>query len=195
MMASRKSEEGVSRPKQKKTKQIGMKHLLIAGVGIVLVVVLALLLFGGGGGRKKPTTARRARTDSLSESVSIRKPKRSTARRAARVTEAKRDEERARRRAERLQRKEETRVSGKRTSRSSRGGYSSGSGTRVTSSPNELRAIIDDGTGSRTALVGERRLRAGDDIEGRRIVEVSGDGVKVEYRQSTYMVKVGQKVY
>ncbi|MBN2465870.1 hypothetical protein JXD38_09660, partial [candidate division WOR-3 bacterium] len=128
------------------------------------------------------------------ESGTVQKPKRSPARRAARAATAKRDEERAKRRAEKQQRREETRASGGRTTRSSRGGYTSG-GARSTGSPTELRAIIDDGTGSRTALVGERRLRAGDDIEGRRIVEVSGDGVKVEYRQNTYSVKVGQKVY
>jgi hypothetical protein len=43
--------------------------------------------------------------------------------------------------------------------------------------------------------VGERRLKAGDDVEGHRIVEVSGDGVKVEYRQSQYTVRVGEKIY
>jgi hypothetical protein len=45
------------------------------------------------------------------------------------------------------------------------------------------------------ALVGERRLKAGDDVEGRRIVEVTGEGVKVEYRQNTYTVRVGEKIY
>jgi hypothetical protein len=194
MMASRQSEEGVSRPRQKKTKQIGMTQVILAGVGIVVVVLLAILLFGGGG-KKKPATTRRASTDTLSETGYAQKSKKPAARRAVRPALAKREEERAKRRAEKLQRREETRASGKRTSRSSTGGYVSGGASRATSNPTELRAIIDDGTGTRTALVGERRLRAGDDIEGRRIVEVSGDGVKVEYRQNTYSVKIGQKVY
>jgi len=192
MTASRKSEEGVSRPKQKKTKQIGMTQLLIAGVGVVLVIVLALLLFGGGG--KKPAAKPKASADSLGESGYAQKPKRAAVHRAARAAVAKRDEERAKRRAEKLERREEARASGGRTTRTPTGGYVSG-GTRVATAPSELRAIIDDGSGTRAALVGERRLRAGDDIEGRRIVEVSNDGVKVEYRQSTYTVKVGQKVY
>jgi len=93
-----------------------------------------------------------------------------------------------------MQRRQETKVSGGRTSRSSSGGYSSG-GSRAASSPNQLRAILTDNAGSRTALVGERRLKAGDDVEGRRIVEVTTEGVKVEYRQNTYTVKVGQKIY
>jgi hypothetical protein len=191
MTPSRKSEEGMSRPRQKKTRQIGLTQVLLVGVGIVFVIVLAVVLFGGGA-KKQPAAARRAATDSLGESSYTRKPKRSTARRTARPAAARRDEERAKRRAERLQRKEETRASGGRTSRSSSGGFASGA--RATST-NELRGIIDDGSGARVALVGERRLKTGDDIEGRRIVEISGDGVKVEYRQSTYSVKVGQKVY
>jgi hypothetical protein len=112
----------------------------------------------------------------------------------ARAPRAGRDEERAKRREERLKQKQEAR--GGRTGRSSSGGYSRGNASSGSSAdPSQLRAILTDGAGSRFALVGERRFKSGDDIEGRRILEVSGDGIKMEYRQNTYTVKVGQKVY
>ena len=103
--------------------------------------------------------------------------------RPTRITAGERgQEEKGRvRREERLQRRQEARASGR--------------SARTSSSPNQLRAILTDNTGSRTALVGGRRLKAGDDVEGRRIVEVSAEGVKVEYRQKTYTVRVGEKVY
>jgi len=190
-MASRKSEAGVSRPKQKPPMQIGITQLVLAGVAIVAVIVLALLLFGG---RGKKSAAPRLRTVAANEESGARAPRRGSAR-AARTRNVKRDEERAKLREERLKRRQEARSSGGRTSRSPSGGFTSGGSARAASAPNELRAILTDNTGARTALVGERRLRAGDDIEGRRIVEVSGDGIKVEYRQNTYTVRVGEKVY
>jgi len=197
-MASKKSEAGTQRPKQKSGKQLGMMQFVLIGVGVIVVIVVALLLSGGGG---KKAAAPRAKTAAADTGTygSARKP-------VARVTSQreKRNEERAKLREERLQRKLAARASedrttrtasGGRTKRTSSGGFSSGGSTRSASTPNQLRAILTDDAGSRTALVGERRLRAGDDVEGRRIVEVSGDGVKVEYRQNTYTVRVGDKIY
>jgi len=198
MMASKKSEAGTQRPKQKSGKQLGMMQFVLIGVGIIVLIVVAMLLSGGGG---KKAAAPRAKTAAADTGTygSARKP-------AAHVTSQreKRDAERAKLREERQQRKLEARASagrttrsasGGRTKRSSSGGYSSGGSTRSVSTPNQLRAILTDNAGSRTALVGERRLKAGDDVDGRRIVEVSGDGVKVEYRQNTYTVRVGDKIY
>jgi hypothetical protein len=190
MMPSRKSEAGISRPRQKPPKQIGMTQLFLVGAAVVVVIVLALLLFGS---RGKKSTARPLRTVAASEESGTRAPRRTSAR-ATRTRNAQRDEERAKLREERLQRRQEAK-SGGRTARSSSGGFTSGGSARAGSVPNRLRAILTDNTGARTALVGERRLRAGDDIEGRRIVEVSGDGIKVEYRQNTYSVRVGEAVY
>ncbi len=198
MMASKKSEAGTQKPKQKSGKQLGMMQFVLIGVGIVVVIVVAMLLAGGGGKKAAAPRAKTAAADTGTDG-SAKKP-------AARVSSLrqKRDEERAKLREERLQRKLEARASagrtdrsagGSRTKRTSTGGFSSGSETRAASSPSELRAIIDDGSGTRAALVGQRRLRAGDDIEGRRILEVTGDGVKVEYKASTYTVRIGQKVY
>jgi sRNA-binding protein len=189
MMPSRRTEAGVSRPKQKPTKQVGMMQFILVGAGIIVVIVVALLLFGGGGNKAAKPRSRMA----SAEGDSAGRPRTST-RRSARVARSSRSDRRAQRREERQQRRQEPRVSGGRTSRSSGGGYTSG-GARAASSPNQLRAILTDNAGSRLALVGERRLKVGDDVEGRRIVEVTAEGVKVEYRQNTYTVRVGQKVY
>jgi hypothetical protein len=191
MMASKKSEAGTQRPKQKSTKQGGMVQLILVGVGVVVLIVVALVLFGGGAKKAAAPRSRMAAADTGSTYGSARKP-------TARVTQhAKRGEERAKLREERLQRKQEHEVkaSGGRTTRSSSGGFTRGGSTRASVSTNQLRAILTDNAGSRTALVGERRLKAGDDVDGHRIIDVSGDGIKVEYRQNTYTVRVGEKIY
>ena len=198
MMASKKSEAGSQRPKQKSGKQFGMMQFALIGAGIIVLIVVVMLLSSGGGKKAAAPQAKTVAADTGTYG-GARKP-------AARVTSqrAKREEERAKLREERLQRKQEARASegrttriasGGRTRRSSSGGYTGGGSTRVASGPNELRAILTDNSGARTALVGERRLKAGDDVEGHRIVDVSGDGVKVEYRQNTYTVRVGEKIY
>ncbi len=196
MMASKKSEAGTQRPKQKPGKQLGMMQFVLIGAGVIVIIVVAMLL-SGGGSKKAAAPKMNAAAADTGAYGSARKP---AARAALRE---KKEEERAKLREARLQRKlvaranesRTDRSAGSRTKRTTSGGFSGGGGTRVASSPNELRAIIDDGSGTRAALVGQRRLRAGDDIEGRRILEVTGDGVKVEYKASTYTVRVGQKVY
>jgi len=186
----RNPDAGAPRSRQKSSKQIGMTQVILAGVAIVVVIVLAVLLFGGGG--KKPAKPR-SQVASAEEDV-LSKPRRSSDR-PARNARTARDDEREKRREEREQRRQEARVSGGRTTRTATGGYSRSGSDRVGGSPTQLRAILTDGTGSRFALVGERRFKAGDDLDGRRIVEVTSDAVKVEYRQNTYTVRVGEKIY
>ncbi len=190
MIVSRRSEAGVSRPKKTPPKRGGMVQLVFVAVGIVAVIVIAVLLFGGGGKRAARPRSRRAAVEGDSTGRQRKSPAR-----AARSARSSRDDKRERRREERRQRKQEARASGGRTRRSSSGGFTSGGSARSFRSPNQLRAILTDNAGSRLALVGERRLKAGDDVGGRRIVEVSADGVKVEYRQNTYTVRVGEKIY
>ncbi len=192
MMASRKSGAGVSRPRSSGPKKGNMTQFVLVGVVVVALIVGALLLFGGGGKKAAPAKPKKSST---TEGTVARKTH-TTPRSAAHPSKGGRDIERAKRREERLKHKQETKGGGH-TARSSSGGFgrSSGGSRGSSSDPSELRAIITDGSGSRFALVGERRLKSGDDIEGRRILEVVDDGVKVEYKQSTYNVKVGQKVY
>jgi hypothetical protein len=191
MMASRKSEAATQRPKKKSTKQFGMTQFLLVGIGVVAVIVIAVLLFGGSG---KKTAAPRAQGAAADTGSTYGKARKLPAVAVHRVKAA-HDSLIAKRREERLKREQEVKASGGRTTRSASGGYVSGGATHVASTPNQLRAILTDNSGSRTALVGERRLKAGDDVEGHKIVEVSGDGIKVEYRQSTYSVRVGEKIY
>ena len=189
MMASRKSGAGVSRPRQMSSKKGSMAQFVFIGAAVVVVVIGALLLFGG----KKPA-APRSKTASTERGVSKRASRSPAA--AERTVKSGRDALRAQRREERLKQKQAAKAGGGRTERSSSGGYSRGGSSRGSSAdPTQLRAILTDGTGSRFALVGERRFKNGDDIDGRRIIEVTTDAVKVEYRQNTYTVKVGEKLY
>jgi len=186
----RNPDAGAPRSRQKSSKQIGMKQVVLAGVGIVAVIVIAVLLFGGGG--KQPAKPR-SQVASAEEDVTSR-PRKSAAR-SARTARSARDDEREKRREEKQQRRQEARASDGRTTRSATGGYSRSGPDRIASAPTQLRAILTDATGSRLALVGERRFKAGDDLDGHRIVEVTSDAVKVEYRQNTYTVRVGEKIY
>jgi hypothetical protein len=45
------------------------------------------------------------------------------------------------------------------------------------------------------AVVGNRQVKKGDQVEGRRITEVGPDRVKVEYFTKTYEVKLNQPLY
>ncbi|MCX6843562.1 MAG: hypothetical protein NTX53_14910 [candidate division WOR-3 bacterium] len=191
MMASRKSGAGVSRPKQMALKGGGMMQFVLIGAAVVVVIVVALLLFGRGA--KKSTSAPAKTASSDNQGIKKASKPAGGAVHASRVDRA---DEKAKRREERLKQRQEARAAGGRTSRTSSGGYEQGGTSRSSSAdPSQLRAILTDGTGSRFALVGERRFKSGDDIEGRRIIEVSADGIKMEYRQNTYSVKVGPKVY
>jgi hypothetical protein len=58
-----------------------------------------------------------------------------------------------------------------------------------------LKAIISQPTGERVAVVGDRQVKAGDQVEGRRIVEIGSDRVKVEYFTKSYEVKLNQPLY
>jgi sRNA-binding protein len=171
-----------------------MMQFILIGAGIIVVIVVALLLSGGGGKKTAAPQAKTAAADTMGMYGGARKPSTVAVHRLNRARAA-HDSLIAKRRAERLQRRHEIKASGGRTTRSSKGGYTSRGATHIASTPNQLRAILTDNSGARTALVGERRLKAGDDVDGRRIVEVSGDGVKVEYRQNQYTVRVGEKIY
>jgi hypothetical protein len=203
MMASKKSEAGTQRPKQKSGKQLGMMQFVLIGVGVIALIVIALLLSGGGGKKAAAPRANATAADTGSIYGQARKPSTAAIHKVSR-TRAAHDSLIAKRREARLQRDLEIKASGgrstrtasgSRTRRTSSGGFTGGGSTRGAAATNQLTAIVTDNSGSRTALVGERRLKAGDDVEGHRIVEVSGDGVKVEYRQNTYTVRVGEKIY
>ena len=72
MMASKKSEAGTQRPKQKSGKQLGMMQFVLIGVGIIALIVIALLL-GSGGGKKAAAPRTKTAADSVSTSDRARK--------------------------------------------------------------------------------------------------------------------------
>lgn len=187
MMASRSPSRG-SRPLQRgKGKKSPMMQYLIAAGGLVVLIVVVVLLVGSGA--KRPAAAARVRKAVGSATSGTASKSRST---KVERREEDRKERKRRIRAERRRLRDAARAA-RRSSR--RGG--SRSVTRVKSgSPNSLRAIVtDDKTGTRYALVGERRYKAGDDVGGRKIASVTNDGVTVTYGTTSYSVKVGQPVY
>jgi sRNA-binding protein len=164
----------------------------MAVVAIVFVglVALAIMLFS-----KKPDASAKPKKARADQSE-VKRPARSS--RPAAAATGTRLDRRAQRREERKKRmRDEKSASGtsRRTGRSSSGGFSRSGGSRSSQDPNQLRAIVTDGTGVRFALVGEKRLKTGDGLEGRTILEVGPDNVKVQFRNNTYTVRVGDKVY
>ena len=201
MMASRKSEAAAQKPRRASAKNSGMTQFIIVGIGIVIVIFAALLLFGGSGKKTAGPQARAAAADTLGgvfggtrKQVAAKKAAAAAMNKANRAKTV-HDSLMAKRHDERLKQGQAAMTAGGRTTRSASGGFTSGTATHVTSIPNELRAILTDNTGARSALVGERRLNVGDDVNGHKIVDVTGDAVKVEFGQNTYTVRVGEKVY
>lgn len=185
---------------KKVSKKGGTLQLVIPVLALVIVVVILVILASGG--KKKTTSTRRERgtlsqlaqgreraTRERTGSARVRVRESREERKSARREERRRlREERRAKRKERSRRKGET---GERTTiRSSRGGYA----TKQSGVP-VLRAIISEPTGERMAIVGERRVKKGDQIEGRRIIDVEQDRVRVEYLTKSYEVKINQPLY
>lgn len=176
----------------KKTNPM-QQYLLIAGIFVALIVVMVLLMTS-----RKPAAAPRAAArvkseEEAEESRSSRRKERSS--RASGTMRRERKDKEEVREQRRREREERTMVR-RNEERSSRRTGSVGSSARVrTTSPYQLRAIMTDESGVRYALVGDRRFRAGDDIGGRKLVEIGVDEVKVDNGISTYPVKVGQTIY
>lgn len=193
MMTSGKSSPPGVHVARKALSRVGFAQYLkfiIVAVVVVLIVVIVLASTGKkaprsvkrqaagrrvGVGLVEPRTARTSR----SRDDEVRAAEREKARIARR-------EERRRRREERRRLRLERRRS---TRRASRGSYAVKTGTPT------LNAIVPQPGGEWVAVVGERQVKPGDQIEGRKIVEVGSDRVKVEYFTKSYEVKLGQPLY
>jgi len=55
--------------------------------------------------------------------------------------------------------------------------------------------IVVGAGGQRLAVIEGRQYKAGDEVRGRRLVEVRQDEVLVDYHGKTYTVRVGQSLY
>ncbi len=192
MMSSSRSGAPRMGPRRGGKKSGSFQMILFLVVAILVVVLIAVVAFGG---KKGGTT--RARREKKSRATTVAQ----TGERATRPTRVKstrvRSEREVRRRLTReerttlrKERARKERETGRVTVRSSRGGYTAKRSTKPV-----LKAIIAEPSGGRVAVIGERRVKAGDQIEGRRITEVGPDKVKVEYFTKTYEVKINQPLY
>jgi len=190
MMTSRRDSSG-PRPLKRGKKQNPMQqYVMIGGVFVVLIVAVVLLT------SRKPAPAPAKTAKAAAGETDEARPRRSVAARPSRdAVKAQKDQVREERRRERETRST-TRRSDDRagTVRESRGTARSTGGAR-TSNPYQLKAILVDESGQRYALVGDRRFKNGDDVGGRKLVEIDADGVKVNNGVSVYSVKVGQAIY
>ncbi len=189
-MASRKAAAAPQRPRARGAKKGAANQYLYMAIGAVVVIVLVVVLLTTGKSQPAPARSKAAAGEET-------KGKRTKPTAVAKAPRRSRRDDRVATRSSRRgesRREERQRDRSRRTRRSESGGFARSSARR-SSSPYELKAIVVDATGSRYALVGEKKLKTGDDIEGRRIVEVGADAVKVEYRANTYTVRVGQSIY
>lgn len=197
MMSSGKSSGPRMGTPRRTTKKSGVfQYVMFFVVVVLVIIIIAVVAFGGN--KKSATKSERtnksrstavARGDGDNAPVTGRKVGKDVRTKRLRGSRQRVSKpERVARRQERSRLRE--RETGRVTVRSSRGGYTSRkSGVPV------LKAIISDPAGGRVAVVGDRRVKPGDQIEGRRITEVGPDRVKVEYFTKTYEVKINQPIY
>ncbi len=193
MSAGRSGSSGMRPRSGTKKRQESGPYIMLAVVAIlVIVIVLVVALSGRKSGAQRVARQERTRSTEVATSERVSSTGRKTERKSPRVPkrERKKLETETQRRERRQRERLERRSPGRSTRRSSRGGYAvRKSGTPV------LRAIISQPTGERVAVVGERQVKNGDQIDGRRIIEVGADRVKVEYFTKSYEVKLNQPLY
>ena len=178
MMAQKKKKSGggmrAPRRSRKKKRDMGM-YVGLGVVGVIVVISAAVLL----GGRKGSAEAK-PKTE-----TSETKPKK--AGKFKRVSKAEKKQ------SDRVARRKKRRSRKRGTKRSKRGKSKSRSSSKKTSL--KVEAIMLDDSGERYALVDGRRVRAGDIVGGRRIVEISSNSLQVEYHDKTHSVRIGQPLY
>jgi len=186
MMASRRDEAGRPRfgGRGKRAKGGMTQYVIIAAVLVALAGGTVLLVSTSG--KKAPAKPKSGTADTEATGEKPRKAKKSSARERSLARRSLRSEERERKRRERRARRSD------RTGRSRKGRTSKRSAVIA----HRVEAILQDGTsGERVALVDNRRLKAGDEVDGRRIVSVGPSSVTVEYKGNTSSVRVGQQLY
>ncbi len=177
MMAQKKKSGGgmrAPRRSRKKKRDMGM-YVGLGVVGLIVVISAAVLL----GGRKGSAEAK-PKTE-----TSETKPKKTG--KFKRVSKAEKKQ------SDRVARRKKRRSRKRGTKRSRRGKSKSRSSSKKTSL--KVEAIMLDDSGERYALVDGRRVRAGDIVGGRRIVEISSNSLQVEYHGKTHSVRIGQPLY
>jgi len=185
MLSSAKPDAGKPKlPRRAKKSSDTLQYAMFFVVAIVVVIVIAVVVTGT---RKRPET-KRLESAQRSRASAARIEGGVTAGRTHKSAGTKRLRSRERDR-ERLERTKERRGSSRTTVSSQSGGYS-----RRKTTGKVLVAIIEE-SGVRYALIGDRRAKSGDEIDGRRIMDVGKDAVQVQFSTNTYTVKLGQPLY
>ncbi len=172
-------------------KATGTGQYLLLGIVAAIVLVVIMLAVRGGGSKPAVSSLRSSRARE-SSSVSTDEQAGSRLRRSSRKDRAlERSARRTReRRAERIPASRKS-TSSVRTERS-RTAYGGG----IRRSGRQSGVPILNGTdGTSTAVFSTRVVRKGEDIDGRRVVDVGQSSVTVEYRNERYQVKVGEPLY
>lgn len=192
MMSSGRTGPPGARVARKSVRRSGvaqyLRFILVALVVVIIVVIVVLSSRKSGGKRVTRTVKQTRLAERRTTAAETRRAEggevRSSRRERTRRETA--EERRKRREARRNGRTERRRVS----TRSSRTGYA----VKRSSTP-VLKAIVSQPNGERVAVIGERQVKTGDQVEGRRIIEVGSDRVKVEYFTKSYEVKLNQPLY
>lgn len=194
MSSGKTGSSGMRVPRRSPPKQEKVQYIMFVIVAILVITIVLVVAFGG---RKRTSAQAPQRTRGVSTrltetggAVSGRSREQRVSRGSRRDRDKKesaRDLRRERRRRERAERRT---VASRTSTRSSRGGYT----VRRSGMP-VLQAIISQPNGERVAVVGNRQVKKGDLIEGRRITEIGPDRVKVEYFTKTYEVRLNQPIY
>jgi Ni/Co efflux regulator RcnB len=187
MMSSSPKQDtaGLKVPRRGK-KGGGMQYAMFMAVAAFLVLIILVVAVAF----KKPAASGKAPKAASSSSSSGSRSRRDGD--APRTTRRDRDRDRGR-----------SRDRDRGGDRSSGSSYGSGaySGRRSGRSSSQrlgvpvLTTIISSPQGSRVAVFGSRSVRIGDQIEGRQVLEVGPDKVKVQFRTETYEVRVGEPLY
>lgn len=163
-------------------------------LGVVAVIVLLVVLFAVQGKARKPTSeatrggrrTERAGGALAEEQVGTRSRRPSRRERAA-------ERRTSRARDRRSERSAAGSVSTGRA-RASRSEASYSTGSRRSSRRSGV-PVLNGTDGTSTAVFSTRVVRKGEEIEGRRVVEVGRSSVTIEYRNERYQVKVGEPLY
>ncbi|MEO0079281.1 MAG: hypothetical protein ABIK44_01200 [candidate division WOR-3 bacterium] len=189
MMSSTRPEAG--RPKtlrRAKKTSTTMQYVMFFAVALIVLVVVVVAVTGTRkrSAPKRESTGRPRSSAYDVEGGTVARRSRTVGRlsRERKVERSKKREERSSRTAERTR---EARTETRRTSSSRISGVSSSRREKG----RVLVAIIEE-SGVRYALIGDRRAKSGDEIDGRKIVDIGKDNVQVQLSTNVYTVKLGQ---
>lgn len=164
---------------------------LLLGV-VAIIVLLVVLLVVQGMGRKSTAGSTRVSRSRGGGATVTEEGVESRSRRPSRR------ERSAERRAGRPRKRSSERTSVGRTAagrtRSSRSATPYGTSSRRSNRQSGV-PVLNGTDGTTTAVFSTRVVRKGEEIDGRRVVEVGQSSVIVEYRNERYQVKVGEPLY